>query len=241
MAMATVTATDAKGRMLSAGSSTALVRLLQLVSPSFPVGAYAYSQGLEQAVERGWVADAETLSRWVRGILLHGFAQTDLALLLHAYAAWSAGDDVEARALSRLAIALRETAELRAEERQLGASLARMLKHLGVERAAPFVQSSDASYVVLLALAGHHFVVPPGDLAHGCAFAWAENQLLAATRLFALGQSQAQRVLMGIADAIPAATDLARKTPRAGIGCSAAGVCVASAWHEEQYSRLFRS
>jgi urease accessory protein len=222
-------------------SGLPLLRLLQLVSPSLPVGAYAYSQGLEQAVERGWIRDAGSLHAWIEGVLEHSFAETDLPLLLQAHDAWSRGDEVDASALARLTLALRETAELRAEERQLGASLARTLSALGVERAQPFVGRDDASFVVLFALGGCHFGVTAPDLAQGHAFAWAENQVIGATRLISLGQSDAQRVLLRVAEAIPAALGRAALVSREQVGRSAIGLCLASAWHEGQYSRLFRS
>jgi urease accessory protein len=218
-----------------------LLRLLQLSSPSLPVGAYAYSQGLEQAAELGWVRDASSLEAWVRGVLRHSLAATDLALLLHAYRAFQSGDDAEALALSRLAIALRETSELRAEERQLGASLARTLSALGVQRVRDFLGDRTASWVVLFALAGVHFGIPPGDLAHGYAFAWLENQVLGATRVISLGQSDAQRVLLSAAESIVGAVELARSLSRDEIGRSLPGHCLSSARHEQQYSRLFRS
>lgn len=223
------------------GQSLPLLRLLQLVSPSLPVGAYAYSQGLEQAAERDWVHDAVTLERWVKGVLEHSLAETDLALLLQAHEAWSRGDEGDARALGALTLALRETCELRAEERQLGASLARTLSGLGVERAAVFVGQESASFVVLFALGGCHFGVDGRALAQGYAFAWAENQVLAATRVISLGQSDAQRVLLRVAEAIPGAVERASTVTREHVGRSAIGLCRASAWHEQQYSRLFRS
>ena len=34
--------------------SAALLHLLQLASPSLPIGAYSYSQGLEAALEKAW-------------------------------------------------------------------------------------------------------------------------------------------------------------------------------------------
>lgn len=222
-------------------SALSLLRLLQLVSPSFPVGTYAYSQGLEQAAEQGWVKDGTTLESWIAGVLEHSLAETDLPLLLGAHLAWSRDDTEDALSLCRLTLALRETAELRAEERQLGASLARTLASLGVERARPFVGEDYASVVVLFGLAGSHFGVAPSALAQGYAFAWAENQVLAATRLIAIGQSEAQGVLLRVASTIPSAVERAKAIPRERVGRSALGLCLASARHERQYSRLFRS
>ena len=41
---------------------TQQLRLMQLASSSLPVGSFTWSQGLEWAVEIGWVTDTETLS-----------------------------------------------------------------------------------------------------------------------------------------------------------------------------------
>lgn len=222
-------------------SSRGLLRLLQITSPSFPIGAFAYSQGLEQAAERGFVRDGTTLTDWLAGVLSHSLAATDLPLVAHACEAFSNNDMGEIERLTALALALRETHELRAEERRLGAALARVLDGLGVTSASSYVGSKNASYAVLFALAATAFDVPKVAALHGYAFAWLENQVVGATRVISLGQTDAQRALLGVAESIPAAVDTALGIASDSIGRSAVGVCMSSAWHEQQYSRLFRS
>src|SRR5690348_9767720 len=91
-----------------------LLRLLQLASPALPVGAFNFSQGLEFAVEQGWVRDAPEATQWILGIATHTVASLDVPLLLRMHYAWSAGDGPRALQLSRELVAARETQESRA-------------------------------------------------------------------------------------------------------------------------------
>ena len=45
--------------------SATLLRLLQLASPSLPIGAYTYSQGLEAAIEAGMVKNEGSAGAWI--------------------------------------------------------------------------------------------------------------------------------------------------------------------------------
>jgi urease accessory protein UreF len=110
--------------------NAALLRLLQLVSPTLPVGAYTYSQGLEWAVETGEVRNEATTLAWIGGCLESGVARFEAVYLAHMLAAWS-DDDIDRLAeLDAEFVASRESAELRAETLQMGHSLARLLADL---------------------------------------------------------------------------------------------------------------
>ncbi len=223
-------------------TSLPMLRLLQICSPAFPIGAFAYSQGLEQAADVGWLTRPEDLSAWLTGTLLHGLARTDLPLLRMAYRQWQSLPTTEAMVeVSRRVLAYRETAELRAEEQHLGRSLARLLSHLGVERAAPFKDHEDSTYLVMFALAALHFGIDEHDMLAGFAFAWAENQVSAASRVMRLGQLAAQTVLSEFIARVPEAVRTSIGVEVDEIGYSSPAFFLASAWHEEQYSRLFRS
>src|SRR3954466_4840392 len=107
-----------------------LARLLQLASPTLPVGAYSYSQGLEAAVESGIVRDAETAQQWIADVLEFSVARMDAPLLLRMM------NEADTEGLNALFLASRETAELRAETVQMGYSLNRLLPALGIEALA---------------------------------------------------------------------------------------------------------
>lgn len=220
-----------------------VLRLLQICSPAFPIGAFAYSQGLEQAVERGWINDASELGQWLRGVLREGLTRTDMPLLRSAYHHWcSVNPTTEAGFdLSRRVLAYRETSELRAEEQLLGRSLARILSHQTISDADPFVAHEDTTYLVMFALAAARFGISEEDMLGGFAFAWAENQVSAASRVMRLGQLAAQGVLSEFIAEVPRAVHHSASVTTTTVGFSSPALFLASAWHEEQYSRLFRS
>jgi urease accessory protein len=221
--------------------SLALLHLLQLTSPALPIGAYNFSQGLEWAVEARWVRDEAGVRSWCLGLLAHGVGTLDVPLLLRLRAAFDVDDDAHARRLSARLLAARETSELRAEERHLGRALAKVLVELRVPGAEPWLQRPEATHAALFALAAAHGVIAPQAMAQGYLWSWCENQVLAAVKLLPLGQSAGQRILAALLERIPAVVERASQLDDAGIGTSTPRLAMGSAWHEGQYSRLFRS
>ena len=219
----------------------ALLRLLQLASPALPIGAFAYSQGLEQATRLGWVTDEAGVADWIGGVVTELLARLDLPVLAELYAAWLAGDLGRVRALSEFLHACRESAELSAEDRHLGAALARVLHGLGVARAESWIADEDATFATSFSLAAVHFEVPLHSAALGFLFTWLENQVAAATRLIPIGHIAAQRLLSRVLGELPAAVTSGLALPFSDAGFLGPGLAVASALHETTYSRLFRS
>jgi urease accessory protein len=219
----------------------ALTRLLQIVSPALPIGAFAYSQGLEQAVAVGWVTDEDQTREWVLGLLEHAFTSLDLPVLARLVGAWQADDAAEVERWTGWLLACRPTRETRAEDRQLGAALARTLAALDVAGAAAWVGRDDVTHAAMFALAAARFHIPVDTALAGYAFSWAEALTSAAVRLVPLGQSAGQRLLAAAGDAIPAAVAEALALGDDDLGAAAPGQALASAWHETLYSRLFRS
>ena len=222
-------------------SAMAELRLWQLISPALPVGAYAYSAGLETAIATGWVNDTERLQQWVAGQLDAGLAGLDLPILRRLHQGWAQGDDQAVAIWTARLLASRESAELRAEDVHIGRALARLLNSLGVEEAAVLDRRSAVSFATAFALAAHAWAIPVDAACRGYAWAWCENQVAAAVKLIPLGQSDGQRVLAAIAEAIPAAVESATARPDEDIGATTPGLGIASSWHETQYTRLFRS
>jgi urease accessory protein len=137
--------------------------------------------------------------------------------------------------------ASRPTRETRAEERQLGAALARALAAIGVADAAGWEARQDVTQAAMFALAAARYAIPTSAALAGYAFAWAEATTSAAVRLVPLGQSAGQRMLAAAGDAIPAAVERARRLHDEELAATAPGQAIASALHEALYSRLFRS
>jgi len=225
-------ATDA----ISHAQRVALLRLMHIVSPALPVGAYAYSQGLESVVELGWIHDEASARDWLRGVLLSGLARLELPTLLLLMRS----DDEQWGVLNQRLLAARETEELYREDTQLGAALRKILVTLQIALPSPLVQG-DISFVAAFTLAGRHFGIDAPTLATGLAWSWLENQVAAATKLIPLGQTQALRIFDVLIADVANAVAIAQALPVEEIGATLPGVVMASCFHQTQYSRLFRS
>lgn len=219
----------------------ALLRLLQLTSPALPVGAFAFSQGLETAVELGFTRDERAAAEWLAGILEDGMARLDLPVLLRLYRAWERDDRARVERWSSYLVASRESRERRLEDSQQGRALARLLADQGVAPAEPWATREDAPFACLFALGARSFAVPERATLYGFAFGWAENQVGALSRLVPLGQLAAQRVLCGVTRGIPRAVSLAEGLCDSKLGSCLPGLAIAGALHETQYTRLFKS
>ncbi|MFY0990465.1 urease accessory protein UreF [Halomonas sp. C05BenzN] len=222
------------------GDDLALLGLLQLVSPALPIGAFAFSQGLESAFELGWVRDEATLGDWLEGVLEDGLTRCELPALTRLSAAWAAGDGEALAEWDQWLAANRETAELAAEDLRLGASLARLLDSLALLPAEPTLPER-AGYVTVFAWTAHRRGVPVRQALLGFAWAWLENQLAVACKALPLGHTAAQRLVERLRPSVVVAVDEALTLADDELGPALPGLALASALHETQYSRLFRS
>jgi urease accessory protein len=205
------------------------------------VGAYSYSTGLEYAVEAGWVNSEAAAADWIGAQLHHVHAHVDLPALLRLHTCWRAQDNTGLDRWSAWLMANRETSELRAEDGNQGRALARLLTDLGVEQARDWAHRNDSTWATLFALACAHWQVPENDMLEGYLWAWCENQVAAAVKLIPLGQTQGQRLLLRLAEQIGPVVRRAQTLDDEDMGGGLPGVMLASALHETQYSRLFRS
>jgi urease accessory protein len=217
------------------------LRLMQLISPALPIGAFTYSQGLEWAVEAGWVRDTATLADWLEGLMGDGLAQLELPILKRLYLACEqeAVDAVEN--WGRQLYASRETRELRAEERNRARALITLLADLDIRQAVAWREHLMHCQAAPFALAAVHWKIGIEDCLLGYAWAWMENQVAAGIKLVPLGQTDGQRVQLKLAERLPAAVERAMKIEDEDMGAGAPALAIASACHETQYTRLFRS
>lgn len=221
--------------------NNAQLRLWQLISPTLPVGAYAYSAGLEYAVECGWINNESIALEWISGQLQHNLCTLDVPVLARLYQAWLS-DDIEAvQSWNQFLLASRESHELRSEDAHLGAALAQLLPELELKEALAWQTPQQSSYANLFALAAARWQIPLEDTAQGYLWAWGENQVAAAIKLIPLGQTAGQRIISQLSQQLPTAVNRGLSLDDDDIGAMAPAVAIASAKHETQYSRLFRS
>jgi len=218
-------------------STERLARLLQLASPALPVGAYSYSGGLEAAVEAGVVADAAGAERWIADVLEHSIASMEAPVLARLYAAWREDDRQAVARWNERFLASRETAELRAETVQMGYSLARLLRALGLGEIA----LDEVAYPTAFAFGAARWEIGAEAALQAYLWSWLENQAMAAVKSVPLGQTEAQKMLLSLANALPRLAERAQSLADEEWTNFAPALALLSARHETQYSRLFRS
>ena len=204
-----------------------LPRLLQLASPTLPVGAYSYSQGLEAAIEAKLVFDSSTAEAWIADVLELSVARMEAQVLRAQIAS-------PTQERNDFFVATRETAELRAETLQMGQSLARLLADLGVP-----VAIEEPAFATAFALAVRHWKIEPHEAVVAYLWSWLENQVMAAVKAVPLGQTAGQKMLLSLGDRLGALADL--KLDESAWTNFTPGLAYLSSRHETQYSRLFRS
>tara|TARA_R110001599_G_scaffold32528_1_gene106675 strand:+ start:206 stop:949 length:744 start_codon:yes stop_codon:yes gene_type:complete len=228
----------------------ALLGLMQLVSPALPIGAFAFSQGLESAFELDWVRDEASLVEWLSGVLEDGLTRCELPVLARLHEAFDQADSPSIAAWDEWLAATRETAELAAEDSRLGASLKRLLGSLNLLPSDQQLPSEDlltpllppqAGYVTLFAYTAHLRGISVRQTLLGFAWAWLENQLAVACKALPLGHTAAQRVIEQLRPALVDVVNQALALEDDDLGPVLPGLALASALHETQYSRLFRS
>jgi urease accessory protein len=229
--------------MIAAASSPIrqLTLLLQLASPLLPVGAFAYSQGIERAVHDGWIANAADAQRWILDALGGPITHWEAPVWLRLYRA-TANDDVRAfDEWNARFVASRETRELRAETLQMGASLATWACDLRMPVGTSLRSVCDLSFPGAFAACAATLGVGERDGLAAYIWSWIENQVTAAIKAVPLGQAAGQRMLLTAHEPIDEAVHTALGLDDDELVSAAPGLTLASALHELQYSRLFRS
>ncbi|MDU8912038.1 urease accessory protein UreF [Aestuariicoccus sp. MJ-SS9] len=203
--------------------------LHQLFSPAFPVGAFAWSHGLETAVQSGAVADADGLQDWLETVLRQGAGWTDAVLLAQA----ATGGDADA--LAELALALSPSAERRAETAEQGAAFAATVRSVWQ------VDLPDAPYPVAVGCAVAALGLPLADALRLYLQAFAANLCSAGVRAIPLGQTDGQRITLALAPLCAELAEAALTATLDDIGGFAPIIDIQSQRHAALHSRVFRS
>jgi len=223
--------------------AAALLHLLQLSSPSLPVGAYSYSQGLEAALEKGVVRDERDARDWIAQMLQHIVARFEAPVLWRLLHAFANRDAAAVTMWTERFLAARDTAEFRAETVQMGYSLSKLMLDLKVgdnNLVALLRAQGEVPLPTALAYAAVALDVPFEAALLGMLFSWTENQVLVCVKSVPLGQV-AGRLLLSLRPEIECAAQTAQALADDELSNWAPGLAILSMQHEIQYSRLYRS
>jgi len=222
---------------------SALLQLMWLASPALPIGGFSYSEGLESAIEHGWVHDESSAADWLTDQLHLSQSRGDMQVVAQALKAWPVQDAARLQALSNWVMASRESFEMRLQTEQMGRSLLDWLRNQGQtpDAALSLCAQLPPTYPLVMALALSQACAPASQALQAYAFGWAENMTQAAIKSMPLGQSAGQRILARLAQEIPVAVDHALGLRDEDRQAFCPMLAIASARHETKYSRLFRS
>lgn len=223
MITATVTMTDQRS----------LLRLMSWLSPAFPVGAFAYSHGIERAIHDGLIHNRDTLADWLNDLIVAGSAWNDAVLLADGWRDASAGNGGASAA--ELALAMATTRERHMETTLQGAAFSEAAAAWGVKSDVPL------PYPVAVGVAAARQTIELESTLNAYLHAFASNLIQAAVRLVPLGQRDGVAVLAGLESTILATASRASTSTLEDLGTAAFSSDIMSMRHEAQYSRVFRS
>jgi urease accessory protein len=236
-------ARDDRGVMTEV-EAAALYRLLTWLSPAFPVGGFAYSSGIEWAVEAGDITNAASLQAWLAAMLADGSGFCDGVFLAHAHRAVEAGDDAALRDVAELAAALVPSRERQLETSSQGRAFIEIARAAwncdGLDHAVAQCEGAIV-YPVAVGIVSAAHAIPLSASLHAFLHALLSNWISAGARLIPLGQTDSQRLLAALEPVVAATAKRALSSTLDDLGSATFRADLASLRHETQYTRLFRS
>jgi len=224
--------------------AAALYRLMTWLSPSFPVGGFSYSSGIEWAVEAGDITDAASLRDWLGAMLADGSGFCDGVFLAQAHRAAEAEDEAALRDIAELAAAFVTSRERQLETAAQGRAFVEIARAAwSCEALERTIAQCDATivYPVAVGLVSAAHGIPLAPTLHAYLHALTSNWISSGSRLIPLGQTDSQRVLAALEPVVAATAKRAMTATLDDLGSATFRADLASLRHEAQYTRLFRS
>jgi urease accessory protein len=229
---------------MTENEAAALYRLLTWLSPSFPVGGFSYSSGIEWAVEAGDITEAASLREWLTSMLADGPGFCDGVFLAQAHRAAEFCDDAGLRDIVELAAAFVPSRERQLETSAQGRAFIEIARSAwncdGLEQIIARCEGAIV-YPVAVGIVSAAHAIPLEPTLHAFLHALTSNWISAASRLIPLGQTDSQRVLALLEPVVMSTAKRALGASLDDLGSATFRADLASMRHETQYTRLFRS
>lgn len=235
-------------------NSLQILRLLQITSPALPVGAYSYSEGIEYLCNSGVIQTEGDLFNWLKRELSFGFINNEAAIALRAHQAIINYDPTALSYWNSWFSATRETEEIRLASWQMGQSLIKLWEQLAdrqlscdlsIHQILPTAKDNrlgrGCNYAIAFGLVAANLKIDASNTAIGYIHSWVSNLVSAAVRSVPLGQTTGQQIIFQLNEDILHSSQLALERSDDRLEWCGWGSSLASANHEAQYSRLFRS
>jgi urease accessory protein len=228
-------------------SPSNFLALLQLCDTALPIGAFAFSNGLETYTQRGLVTDAATLRTWLATVLQHVVHGSHLLPVALAYRATSTGAWGQLECLDQQLTAMKHARELREASMKTGQGLLRLARQVWpgptIERLHGMQQQGRvaAHQAMVLGLLGWELGWDERVIVEAAGYQWLSGMVSAALRLLPLGQLAGQRLLVTLLGDLPAIADEIRQQGWDDLSSAAPEFDIRAMQHETLYSRLFQS
>jgi urease accessory protein len=229
---------------ISADEAAALYRLMTWLSPSFPVGAFSYSSGIEWAVEAGDIGERVSLQAWLGCMLTMGSGFCDGVFLVQAHRAVRSGDDALLAEIAGLASVFAPSRERLLETSAQGRAFMEVVRAAWNDASLDRLAACGGSgivYPIAVGIVSAAHGVPLAPTTHAFLHAVTSNWISAAARLVPLGQTDSQRVLAQLEPVVAETAGRALQASLEDLGSATFRADLASMRHETQYTRLFRS
>ena len=227
--LATTTAPMAFPPMITPDLAADRLRLAQLLSPAFPIGTFAHSQGLESAIAEGLVPDGASLANWIGLVLSHGSGRMDATFL-----ALARQGKVPLKDLTDLFHAMTATAERAQESRELGAGFTSLLSAIGAIQ-------PPLPYAIAVGHATRDLALPAAEVIGLFLQSLASQLISVAVRFLPMGQSQGQHILAALTPQIARIAGSLATATTSDLYSFTPGAEMASMRHETQDVRIFRT
>jgi urease accessory protein len=219
----------------------ALLKLLQLASPTLPVGAYSYSEGLETLVHQG-LTDSEAIVQWLELELAGGLIRAEGVVVRQVHIAAQTGDWLAIAYYNQWLSAWRDSEETRQQSWAMGRALVRLMHDLESEVASQLeALESPCNFAVGFAGLAACWNIPTQTTVLAYLHGWATNLITAAVKLVPLGQTQGQQMLLHLYPTLEVVAENCATIGLEDVVLSNWGAALATMQHEAMYSRLFRS
>lgn len=219
----------------------AFFALMQLISPNFPIGGFSYSRGLEWAVSFGWVNSTETFSEWQKQWINGQLLYLDWPMMKCCYDYTKMDDPVNFFQCALKILSYRDTYEIRLEEQQRGQMMTQLILQWYSSINKHWLLGLESSGLAAIAWLGCMWKIPLETLSLGYAYNMLESSVITGLKLVLFGQSTAQKLLKCLTEFLIHAWHQVASINNNALGSSFPLQSIASACHETQYSRLFRS
>lgn len=222
-------------------NNPSLLYLLTISNPNLPIGGFTYSQGIESAIEYGWIKNTDDAYDWILSQLKTNIKYTDIVMLWQLNSAYHKQDIELCKNLSQILLACRESKELRDEELCRGKAFVSILENLNLEINEKLLDLVAKNHLLGYIIYAYHFHIPIQDLSFSYAWNWLESQVLAVVKILPLGQSSGQLLLHKLLESVADILQDIAEIDISKVGYSQFSLAVISSKHEYQYSRIFRS